>query len=67
MPTKALKRKATYLCILGPLHGTWATIDDGLASGYKQFNRAHSFKEPRKLSAILIHNESVQIQAGLKW
>ena len=67
MATKALKRKKLYLCLFGPFAGQWKNMDEAQMAGYKAYNRAHSFGEPRKLSAILIHNETLQVQGGLKW
>ena len=64
---KALRRKALYLCLLGPLSGQWRTLDEGVQNGYVQHNRAFSFGRPKKLSAIQIHQQSLEIAAGLKW
>jgi hypothetical protein len=64
---KSSRATHLYLCIFGPYDGQWRSIDEGLQAGYKQFNRAYSWGEPRKLSAILVHNESLQVRSGLKW
>jgi len=63
----AKKRTAKFLALDGPKDGQWLTIDEGLQAGYKQYNRAHSWGEPRKLTAILIHNASIKVKAGVTW
>ena len=64
---KALARKKSYLCIYGPKDGQWISLDEGLKLGYKQFNRAYGWGEPKKLTAVLVFNAELQIKAGLKW